>query len=117
MSTPIKAKLVLLHHELTGEPISPYVSSQGVIMSDNSTLETYIDNHIDSSKVLSHSLTIGTQVFDGSVDVVVPVYDGDVDNLLSDSMDMQMQNTNSEMRMLTRSNMQMVDTSSQMRMI
>lgn len=31
-----------------------------------------------SSKVLDHSLTIGENVFDGSQDVTIPIYDGSI---------------------------------------
>lgn len=86
----IEARLVQLRDE-QHLPIVPRVSSQGVIMSDGTTLETYIDNHTGEVGKLQHSLTIGDKVFDGTADVVVEVYDGEISDTLNNTRVMQMQ--------------------------
>lgn len=73
------ARLVQLKDE-NDLPIVPRVASQGVVMSDGTTLETYIDNHHGEASKLAHSLTIGDKVFDGTENIVVDVYDGSMDN-------------------------------------
>lgn len=74
-----KARLVQLT-DANNLPIVPRVSSQGVVMSDGTTLETYIDEHGGGGGKLSHSLTIGDKVFDGTKDVVVEVYNGEMND-------------------------------------
>lgn len=104
-----KARLVQLKDE-NDLPIVPRVASQGVVMSDGTTLETYIDNHHGEASKLAHSLTIGDKVFDGTEDVVIDVYDGSMDNpnlrtmqLVDDSTPMtySMQQTNIEQGNMT----------------
>ena len=66
---------------LTGTPTAPTATAgtDNTQIATTAFVNTAIANATASS--LSHTLTIGTYSFDGSADVTIPIYDGNITNL------------------------------------
>ena len=66
---------------LTGTPTAPTATAgtNTTQIATTAFVQTAITNGIPAS--LAHTLTIGTYSFDGSADVTIPIYDGNITNL------------------------------------